>query len=179
MRLIATSDTHLQEPRIPEKLLDLIESADLVVHAGDFESYEVYKKFSDYNLVAVRGDNDDSRIMEELPEVAEFRVGKLRIGVVHRGNYINNFDDLFYRAMELEVDLLIFGHIHRFVFEKLKDRAILCPGSPTQPRMSFASCAEILVEGEEIKVKCHAVQPIFCSFGGEELEALCWRRENL
>lgn len=179
MRLIATSDTHLLEPDIPEKLLSLIESADLVIHAGDFESYEVYKKFSDFNLVAVKGDSDDSKLSEELPEVAEFKAGKLRIGVVHKGNYINELDDLLYKAMELEVDLLIFGHIHRFFFRTIGDRAILCPGSPTQPRMSFASCAEILIEGSEIKVKCHAVQPIFCSFGGEELETLCWRRENL
>ncbi|MCS7143512.1 MAG: YfcE family phosphodiesterase [Archaeoglobaceae archaeon] len=175
MRLIITSDTHLIEPKIPEKLLDLMESADFVVHAGDFVRYEVYEKFSDFELVAVKGDSDERRLLEELPEFAKFQAGNLKIGVVHKGNYINHFDDLFYRAMELEVDLLIFGHIHRFVFEKLKNKAILCPGSPTEPRMSFASCAEILIEGNDVNVKCHTVQPIFCSFGGEELEGFCWR----
>lgn len=176
MRLIATSDTHLKKPEIPKKLLDLMETADLVVHAGDFESYEVYEKFSEFKLVAVRGDSDDPRILESLPEVAEFEFGGFRFGVVHKGNYINNFDDLLYKAMELDVDLLIFGHLHRFILEKVKDKVILCAGSPTEPRMSFASCAEIIIEGKEIKVRCHLVQPLFCSFGGGELEALCWRR---
>ncbi|MEM4155589.1 MAG: YfcE family phosphodiesterase [Archaeoglobaceae archaeon] len=117
--------------------------------------------------------------MERLPEVAKFSVGDLKIGVVHNGNYLNLFDDLIYRAMELDVDLLIFGHIHRFVFEKLKNKAILCPGSPTEPRMSFASCAEIFIDGKEVEVKCHLVQPIFCSFGGESLENTGWRKKCL
>ncbi len=176
MRLIATSDTHIRNPEIPEKLLFLMESADLVVHAGDFDSYEAYKKFSEFELVAVRGDSDDSELVESLPETAEFDAGNLRIGVVHKGNYINNFDDLIYRAMELEVDLLIFGHVHRFIFEKVKGKAILCPGSPTEPRMSFASCAEIIIDGRDIRIKCHLVQPVFCSLGGEGFEALGWRR---
>lgn len=177
--MIATSDTHLRKPEIPKKMLDLLESADLVVHAGDFDSYEVYEKFSEFKLVAVRGDSDDPEIIESLPEIAEFKLGHYRFGVVHKGNYLNNFDDLLYKAMELDVDLLIFGHIHRFVFEKVKGKAILCPGSPTEPRMSFASCAEIIIEENEIKVRCHLVQPLFCSFGGEELEALGRGRESL
>jgi putative phosphoesterase len=176
MRLIATSDTHLRKPEIPEKLLFLMESADLLVHAGDFDSYEAYKKLSEFELVAVRGDSDDSELAESLPETVEFDAGNLRIGVVHNGNYINNFDDLIYRAMELDVNLLIFGHVHRFIFEKVKGRAILCPGSLTEPRMSFASCAEIVIEGGEIRVRCHTVQPLFCSFGGGDFEALGWRR---
>ncbi len=179
MRIIVTSDTHLRKPEIPEKMLDLLESADLVVHAGDFDSYEVFLRFSNFDLVAVKGDSDDPEILEELPEVAEFKAGDFRIGVVHRGNYINNFDDLIYMAMELGVDLLIFGHVHRFIFEKVKGKAILCPGSPTEPRMSFASCAEIIIDGKKICVRCHLVQPVFCSFGGGEFEALDWRRKSI
>lgn len=171
MRLIATSDTHLLEPKIPERLLELMKSADLVVHAGDFESYEAYEKFSEFELIAVKGDNDEARL-EHLPEIATFEAESFRIGVIHSGNYLNSFDDLFYKAMELDVHLLIFGHIHRFFFQRIKGKAILCPGSPTKPRMSFASCAEILIEGKEVKVRCHQIQPIFCSFGGEELEAI-------
>lgn len=179
MKLIVTADTHLRESKIPEKLLELIDDTDILIHAGDFVSYRVYEKLSEFNLVAVRGDSDDPRILEELPEIAEFQIGDFKIAVVHKGNYINQFDDLVYRAMELDANLLIFGHLHRFVFEKIKNRAILCPGSPTEPRMSFASCAEIQIKGKEIGVKCHVVQPIFCSFGGEMLEDFCWRRESL
>lgn len=178
MRIIAVSDTHLQEWQIPEKLIELMKSADLIVHAGDFVSFEVYEKFSEFDLVAVKGDNDDPKL-EKLPEITKFKVDNLEIGLVHKGNYLNIFDDLIYKAMELNVDLLIFGHIHRFVFEKIKNRAILCPGSPTEPRMSFASCAEILVDGKGVGVKCHLVQPIFCSFGGEKLEGIGWRKECL
>lgn len=178
MKIIAVADTHLQSWQIPEKLVQLMESADLVVHAGDFVSYEVYEKFSEFELIAVRGDNDDPAL-SGLPEISKFRAGDLEIGVVHKGNYLNIFDDLLYKAMEINVDLLIFGHIHRFVFEKIKNRAILCPGSPTEPRMSFASCAEILIDKKEVEVKCHLVQPIFCSLGGEDLEGIGWGKKCL
>ncbi|MQK95502.1 metallophosphoesterase family protein, partial [Escherichia coli] len=76
--------------------------------------------------------------------------------------------------MELEVDVLIFGHLHRFVIEKRKGIIAVCPGSPTQPRISVASCAEIDVEGEKIIFKHHVVQPIFCSMEVKEFESRCW-----
>ncbi|MEM4155590.1 MAG: metallophosphoesterase family protein [Archaeoglobaceae archaeon] len=40
MRIIAVADTHLQEWQVPKKLIELMESADLIVHAGDFVSQE-------------------------------------------------------------------------------------------------------------------------------------------
>ncbi|MEM2801546.1 MAG: metallophosphoesterase family protein, partial [Archaeoglobaceae archaeon] len=82
----------------------------------------------------------------------------------------NDFHDLIYKALEKKVDVLIFGHIHRFVLEKRKGVVVLCPGSPTEPRMSFATCAEIDVEDGRIIFKQHIVQPVFCKWG-ERIEA--------
>ncbi|MEM0353036.1 MAG: YfcE family phosphodiesterase [Archaeoglobaceae archaeon] len=174
MKIIALADTHLREWGIPKKLEKLLSVADFVVHAGDFTSYEVYRRFADFNLIAVRGNSDDERVKSELDEVAKFEVGRFRFGVVHSGNYVNDFHDLIYRAMELEVDVLIFGHLHRFVIEKRKGIVAICPGSPTQPRMSVASCAEIEVEREKISFKHHVVHPIFCSMEVKSFEDRCW-----
>lgn len=178
MKIIAVADTHLEKWDLPKKLEELLKSADLVVHAGDFTSYEVYKKFAEFNLVAVSGNSDDEMIRSELEEVVKFEVEKFRFGVVHAGNYLNDFHDLLYKAMELEVDVLIFGHIHRFVIEKRRGIIAMCPGSPTRPRMSVASCAEIEVDGERISFKHHVVQPVFCSREVGDFESRCWRREN-
>lgn len=165
-RLIALADTHLRSWNLPEKLLELMDDADFVVHAGDFVSYSVYKKFSEYKLYAVYGNDDDKRIKEETERELVFEVEGVRFGLVHKGNYLNQFHDLGYKALELGVDVLIFGHLHRFVSEEIRrnGRAVLllCPGSPTQPRMSAASCAEIVVDDGKIDVRYHIVQPLFC-----------------
>jgi len=161
-KLILISDTHLKEWNIPKRLEDLIKNSDFVVHAGDFDSYNVYKKFSEYDLIAVHGDSDDERVKSELPEVRVFEVEKVRFGLIHKGNYLNEFHDLGYKAMELGVNVLIFGHVHRFVVEKFKNVVVICPGSPTKPRLSLASCAEVLVDGSKIDIRCKIVQDLFC-----------------
>jgi putative phosphoesterase len=50
-----------------------------------------------------------------------------------------------YLAKEMEVDILIFGHLHRPMIEK-KDVMLVCPGSPTKPRMSNPSVVELIIE---------------------------------
>lgn len=174
MKIIALADTHLEEWRIPKKLEKMLNSADIVVHAGDFVSYRVYRKFADFNLVAVYGNSDDEKVKTELEEVKTFTAERVRFGVVHSGNYINDFQDLIYKAMELEVDVLIFGHLHRFVIEKRRGIVAICPGSPTQPRMSVASCAEIEVSDSTVGFRHHVVQPVFCSLEVDKLENRCW-----
>ncbi|WP_456329287.1 YfcE family phosphodiesterase [Archaeoglobus sp.] len=161
-RIIAVADTHLREWELPEKLLEMMENSDIVVHAGDFETYEVYKKFSEYELYAVYGNSDEEAVRRELERELTFEVEGVRFGLIHKGNFINQFHDLGYKAMELDVDVLIFGHLHRFVLEEVRGKLLVCPGSPTQPRMSVASCAEIVVDGSKVDVKYHVVQPLFC-----------------
>jgi putative phosphoesterase len=47
-------------------------------------------------------------------------------------------------AREMDVQVLIFGHIHRPIVEK-GDRLLICPGSPTLPRQSAPSIAELVI----------------------------------
>jgi len=167
--MIAISDTHMEKWMPPPKLEELMGGADLVVHCGDFHTYKVYKKIKrDYELKAVFGNDDDARIKRELSETEKFDMEKLKIGLTHKGNYLNNFDDLGYRARELGVDILVFGHIHRFVLEKMGDVLLISPGSPTKPRLSIASCAEILIDGTKVDVRMRIVQDVFC--GMEAIE---------
>ncbi|RLI78355.1 YfcE family phosphodiesterase [Archaeoglobales archaeon] len=162
-KIIVIADTHLSDWALPKRLEELMEDADLIIHAGDFDNYKVYKRFASYKLKAVKGNTDDEKkIKEELSEVEVFNIEGVRFGVVHRGNYLNEFSDLGYKALELGVNFLIFGHIHRFVLEDFNRAVLLCPGSPTQPRLSAASCAEVIVEGSKVNVRCHIVQNLFC-----------------
>jgi len=170
-RIVAISDTHMEKWVTLPKLEELMEGADLIVHCGDFDSYEVYEHLKAYELRAVRGNSDDRRIKSELPEVESFKVESIRFGLIHRGNYLNSFDDLGYKAKELGVDVLIFGHIHRFHAENIGGALIVSPGSPTRPRLSIASCAVIDVDGRRLDVSMEIVQEKFC--GMEEMRSFC------
>jgi len=170
-RILAISDTHMERWTPIPKLEELMERADLIVHCGDFHAHEVYEHLkSRYDLKAVRGNSDDERIKSELPEVTTFEVESVRFGLIHRGNLLNNFDDLGYEAREIGVDVLIFGHIHRYHVEKLGRVLLVSPGSPTQPKLSIATCAVLEVEKGRISVKMEIVQDLYC--GLEEMKKL-------
>ncbi|AEA47381.1 YfcE family phosphodiesterase [Archaeoglobus veneficus] len=163
-KIIVTGDTHVESFKdLPPKLVTLMNEADIVVHTGDFTGYELYRAMhKKYNLRAVSGNLDDERIKTEVPAEVTFEVEDLRFGVVHAGNYLNEFHDLGYRAKELGVDVLFFGHVHRFVVERFGDVVVISPGSPTIPRLSAASCAEVFVNGRKLDVKFKLVQDVVC-----------------
>ena len=164
MKIAVVSDTHVRKFKdLPKKLVMLMESADMVVHAGDFTSVDVLEEFErKYNLRAVFGNADDYRVKERLNETETFRTEGIRFGITHRGNFLNEFHDLGYMAKEMGVDVLIFGHTHRFVVEKMGDVILICPGSPTSPRLSASSCAMVNVEDGEMNVSFELVGEFAC-----------------
>lgn len=132
--------------------LNLFSSSDMIVHAGDFVSLQCYNELQDINnLVGVAGNTDSREIRHLLPEHTIFEAEGIRIGVTHRGQLsVVDMTGLDYLARELEVDLLIFGHIHRPRLHKSGDITLLCPGSPTSPRQSEPSAAELMIEDGEV-----------------------------
>jgi putative phosphoesterase len=53
-------------------------------------------------------------------------------------------------AREMEVEVLVFGHLHRPVVER-GERLLICPGSPTLPRMAAPTVAELEVEAGRVR----------------------------
>ncbi|AEA46255.1 YfcE family phosphodiesterase [Archaeoglobus veneficus] len=124
MKVVAVSDTHMVEPESVLRKLD----ADLIIHAGDFVSYDVYSFLSqEYDVRAVHGNCDDAKLKKELPEVTVFEVEGVRFGVKHMPE-MPDFMDIYYLARELEVEVMVFGHIHAFYLKRGKP-TILCPGT--------------------------------------------------
>ena len=147
MKIIAISDTHLHDGQIPNNILDIIADCDIIVHAGDFTSMECYEAFaSTGKLKAVHGNSDDAKLRKLLPERIKFEVDGVKIGVVHEGGLsITTTIAVHYLALEMGVDVLIFGHIHRPLIEK-NDVMLVCPGSPTSPRMADPTVVELKIE---------------------------------
>lgn len=165
MKLIALSDTHLKTGEIPEQLQSLLDDCDIIVHAGDFSAMEAYKAFNaSGKLKAVSGNDDSVEIKQLLPEKLKFEVEGIKIGVVHEGGLsVMDTTAQGYLAKEMEVDVLIFGHLHRPLIEK-KDVMLVCPGSPTKPRMSNPSAVELIIEKGSIKGRILTLEGDSCEY---------------
>lgn len=152
MKITVISDTHLKSgqpiEKLPPPLITMLKSADMIVHAGDFVSLQCYNELKDINsIVAVAGNMDSHELRQMLPRHSTFDADGIRIGVTHRGQLsMTGVTGLGYFARELEVHLLIFGHMHTPQIHRDGNVTLLCPGSPTSPRFSQPSAAEVTVE---------------------------------
>jgi len=165
MKLIALSDTHLKTGEIPAQLQALIEEYDIVVHAGDFSTVEAYKAFNaSGKLKAVFGNDDVPELKKLLPEKLKFEVEGVKIGLVHEGGLsVTDMTAQGYLAKEMEADILIFGHLHRPLIEKT-NVMLICPGSPTKPRMSNPSVVELVIEKGTVNGRILTLEGDTCNY---------------
>jgi putative phosphoesterase len=150
-RIIALSDTHLEgKMQLPLGLAELMSGADMILHAGDFVSFEVYQALAEMGrLEAVCGNADSPELKRLLPVRKTIDIEGIRIGLVHRASHSFDTTGAEMMAREMEVGVLVFGHIHRPIVEK-GDRLLICPGSPTFPRQSAPSVAELEIRDGRI-----------------------------
>ncbi|MCT4634604.1 MAG: metallophosphoesterase [Firmicutes bacterium] len=147
MRVLVISDSHGNISNLEK--ID-IESFDLLIHCGDFVSdvkmisdkykidIEYVKGNCDYN-----SDDDEERILELLGH-------KILITHGHKYGVKYSISKLYYRALELEVDLAIFGHTHLPFDESYDGIRFINPGSISLGRGSYKSTCFIMEISEKI-----------------------------
>ncbi|VVB87883.1 Phosphodiesterase [uncultured archaeon] len=168
MKIIAIADTHIKdtpiEKSLPHVLMALLKTADLVIHAGDFVSEGVYDELSAMcRIEAVHGNMDEQALKNLLPERKVINVEGIRIGIIHEAALsIHDNTGAFYMAKEMGVDVLVFGHIHRPVIEK-SDVLLVCPGSPTAPRLSEPGAVLLVIEGGSVSGRIITFEGAACS----------------
>ncbi len=163
-RIIALSDTHLGGSELPQAMAQLCRGADLILHAGDFVSPKAHAALAGIGrLEAVSGNADYAELKDLLPKRKVIDVEGLRIGLVHMASHGQGLVGAEMMAREMDVAVLVFGHIHRPVVEK-GERLLICPGSPTQPRMSAPSVAELEVEDSKIRGRIVPLGGPTCDF---------------
>ena len=157
MKLIVLSDTHIKPGQsllslLPEELISIIKSSDMIFHAGDFETLVCYNELGSLGkLIAVHGDTDSTELMKLLPEREIVEVEGVKIGIIHKGQLTSeNTDGLRYLAKEMGVDVLIFGHFHHPIVEKT-DVLLLSPGSATVPGIAEPSAIELEIIENSVK----------------------------
>ena len=161
MRLLLTSDTHLptRARQLPAPLLDAMDEADVVFHAGDWIDTDTLDLFQQRSrrLVAVYGNNDGPALRDRLPLVARVELETCRFAVVHETGPARGREQRC-AAQFPDTDVVVFGHSH-IPWDTAGPSGIrlLNPGSPTdRRRQPFATYMTArLAEGRLGEVVVH------------------------
>lgn len=118
MKLAILSDTHgLLRPEV----LEYLKTADAILHGGDINKPDIVDKLRQYApLYIVRG-NNDKEWAEALPHDLTVTLGGITFCMVHNKKEIST--DLS------GVDVVVFGHSHKYVQEEKGGILWLNPGS--------------------------------------------------
>ena len=138
MKLLMISDTHVPKRAraLPEQVLAAVDSADVVIHAGDWvdaATLDVLEERS-RRLIGVWGNNDGPGLRGRLPEVARAELGGLRFAVIHETGPAGGREARADRDFP-DADVLVFGHSH-IPWDTVSPAGLrlLNPGSPTDRR---------------------------------------------
>jgi uncharacterized protein len=151
-RVGVVADTHCPEflVRLPDRLFEVLEGVDLVLHAGDIDSQDTLAALGRLARVeAVRGDHD--RSLGTLPALREVTVEGKRIVVVHgqRSRWLEEPNTLLWtlslgyfkphrglpRALRRrfpDADAIVYGHTHQARTQTIDGVLLFNPGGVHQ-----------------------------------------------
>ena len=159
------SDTHIPEraKKLPNLIFDVFKNVDIIFHAGDMVSIEVKEELEKIAPVYCVQGNMDRTYGLKFPQSLVLDVENFKVGMIHgevypRGDTLQ----LKYLALELGVDILVTGHSHQPLIEKVGDILLLNPGSPTVPRLTDPTVMLLNIEGDDVDTKIIKVGAPVC-----------------
>jgi len=156
MRLGVIADTHIPDryDELPAAVLKEFKKVDLIIHAGDFTSVEYYKKLKNLKpLKAVLGNLDSALLRDYLKEKETFKLSKYKIGLMHGFGRAEGVFDLIKKSFDKTYDLVIFGHTHQPLCEKVGKTVFFNPGSPTDKIFTHVNSYGIIELNSEIDAR--------------------------
>lgn len=137
-KIVIVSDTHIpaRAKKLPQILVDACETADFIIHAGDWQHMDVYHELSAYaETDGVTGNVDPWDILERFGTKKILTFGDLKIGVTHGdGTRKTTEERAFETFAEDDVDIVVFGHSHAPLIREVDGTTLFNPGSPTDKR---------------------------------------------
>lgn len=152
MRILLISDTHIphRARSLPDRVWAEVESADVVIHAGDWVHADLLDELSARatRLVGCWGNNDGPELRSRLPERAEVTLAGVRFTVVHETGTAKGREARMAAAYP-DTDVLVFGHSHiPWDTTAGSGLRLLNPGSPTdRRRQPFHSYMTAVADG--------------------------------
>ncbi|MBM6986131.1 MAG: metallophosphoesterase [Acidaminococcaceae bacterium] len=137
MKIGIISDTHGDAASI-RKVLAVTPPVERWIHCGDFaDDANLLEQATGLPVCRVCGNCDALHGPVTAKPDAFLEWEGCKVWVTHGNLYVGDARDinqLFWWARKLEQDIVIFGHIHRPVFEEQDGVWIVNPGSPSRPR---------------------------------------------
>lgn len=116
--IIILSDTHgLLRPEV----LEYLTQADAIIHGGDINTPAIVDRLREYAPLHIVRGNNDKEWAEKLPQSLTFNIEGIRIFLVHNKKDVP--------ADLSDIDMVIYGHSHKFAREERNGVLWLNPGS--------------------------------------------------
>lgn len=145
MLIAVISDTH-RISRYIEIAKEHIKNADILIHLGD-NTEDIEELIKDFNGITygVRGNCDFSR---KYPKEQLLEIEEKKIFITHGDLYGVKYGirNIFYKAKELQSDIVLFGHTHQQLIMEEEGILFLNPGSISLPRSKSRSIGFIVLE---------------------------------
>lgn len=158
MKIGVISDTHIPDRanKIPDEILKEFKKMDMVIHAGDLVDLRVLDELIEAcpNVKAVFGNMDQAEIKKRIPEKEIIQINNFKIGITHgRGAPSKLVEFLKTYFSNDDVDMIIFGHSHMALNEKIGDVLFFNPGSATDKTFSTSNSYGIVEINDRIEAR--------------------------
>jgi putative phosphoesterase len=151
-RIVVLADTHMPRRgrQLPEEVFSALETADMIIHLGDFTGMSVVETLEAYApLYAVHGNNDDEDLQALFPPARLLTVEGHSMILLHGD--IGGRTALTVARSVKDAGIVLFGHSHQPYCKWENGRLLFNPGSPTERRWSPHRSFGVLEVGETVR----------------------------
>ena len=156
-RIGVLSDTHITEgsgQKLPEKMLRDFRSVDLIIHAGDWVDLCVMDQLSPLAEVrGVFGNMDGPAVRYHWPEIDCFSLDGFNIGIIHGWGPKEGLEYRILKKFPDPPDLIIFGHTHVPLSQKIGEVLVFNPGAPLGRAHNNRNTYGIITLGDSIRTE--------------------------
>lgn len=138
------SDTH---GMLRAEVVEALRGCEMILHGGDINRQEMIEELSKIAPVHVVRGNNDKEWADQIPESLTLEVCGLRVYMVHNKKEIpKNLS---------EIDLVVYGHSHKYEEKMVGDTLYLNPGScgPRRFHQEITFALLFIEENGEFKVE--------------------------
>jgi len=130
------SDTHVPKKarHVPERVFEIFENVDFIIHAGDLVELAVIDELEQIApVLAVHGNMDGTDVSDVLPKLDSLKVFDWKVGVMHDPTVLNGSGKMAEIAKMNSFNVFVYGHTHDSRIEWGGKTLYINPGSPTDP----------------------------------------------
>ncbi|MTI70152.1 MAG: metallophosphoesterase [Firmicutes bacterium] len=153
MKVIVISDTHGNLDDSFD-LLSNLKDIDMLIHLGDFsKDVEKINEEFDLEVYNIKGNCDIGDYNTEEEQIINLKEKKVLLTHGHKYGVKMGIERLYYKAKELNVDMVLFGHSHVPMKIEYDDILFFNPGSITLPRRGSKRSYGVIEFKSKLKTK--------------------------